>query len=65
MKPFWKSKTIWFNACMGIFTFVSMNMEQFKAGMTPEGFQILATVITLGNVILRAFTEQPVGTKHE
>lgn len=65
MKPFWKSKTVWFNV---ITTILALATELTNAtGLSTESMlKIYAAVISVGNIILRVFfTEQPIGTPDE
>lgn len=49
-KPFYKSKTLWFNAVTGI-------LAAFQA-VVPSEYVVLVNVV--GNILLRFVTTQPV-----
>ena len=57
-KSWFHSKTIWFNIVSGIVTVAAS--FQSESGMSPQTASILASVVTVGNVILRFITEKPI-----
>lgn len=62
MKPWYASKTVWFNV---ITTAVALATELSNAGFPTESIlKYYAAVITVGNIILRVFfTEKPIGSE--
>lgn len=56
-KPFWKSKTLWFNAVAGVVTVFWPEVSKF---LTPEQ---AGAIVIIGNAILRLVTVAPVGGK--
>lgn len=56
-KPWWESKTIWFNVLSGA---VDLAQTLGGVGVLPPG--VLPLVVAVGNVLLRIITSQPIGT---
>lgn len=57
-----KSKTLWFNAVMGLAAllgFVAEHSEEFRPLVPEEYFPVLMAVVTIGNFALRFATEKP------
>ncbi len=55
-KPFWKSKTLWFNVAAAAIVWICSDN-----GLTPEQLVAYATtIITAGNALLRLVTVEPV-----
>lgn len=61
-KAWYKSKMILFNILSGIVG-VGMALQSPEVGLNPQVVSILATVVTVGNVILRLVTNKPIGEK--
>jgi hypothetical protein len=60
-KPFWMSKTLWFNFLAGAATYLLNHSGAFSAlGLTPEW---QTTIILAVNVILRCVTNAPLTTR--
>ncbi len=60
MKSWFQSKTVWFNI---IVTVIALATELSNAQLPVSLLHVYATVITLGNIILRVFfTSQPIGS---
>ena len=57
IKPFWKSKTVLFNVIVGVIM-AAAGMPQ--VGASPE---LIAAIMGIGNLILRAVTKEPIGIK--
>ena len=57
IKPFWKSKMVLFNVIAAIVIYF-INLAE--VGAAPE---LIAGVVALVNVILRAITTEPIGIK--
>jgi len=56
VKPFWKSKTIWFNVLAVIVVIAGIvGFDEF----TPDP-QLLSLAAVIGNIILRFATGQPI-----
>lgn len=61
MKKWYQSKTVWFNV---IVTAIALATELSNAQLPVSLLKVYATVITLGNIILRVFfTEKPIGSE--
>lgn len=58
MKSIWQSKTFWFNLITGVLAIVSEVSNVFPISQHPK---LYATVISVGNIILRLITTQPIG----
>ena len=64
-KPWWKSKTIWFNALATIaggFEVVAQNLPVLQAVLPPGTGAALAVVVPVANVVLRAVTKSAIHT---
>jgi hypothetical protein len=57
VKPFWKSKTVLFNAIMAA---IMAGLGLPGVGASPE---LIGFVTAAGNFILRFLTKEPVGVK--
>ncbi len=55
-KPWWQSKTIWFNVITGV---VEIAQSLSGTGLVPPG--ILTVIVNMGNVLLRLITKSPIG----
>ena len=55
-KPWWRSKTIIFNA-ISVVIFSAQGM----AGVSYIPADVLLTIVAVGNAILRVITNQPIG----
>ncbi|WP_300067751.1 hypothetical protein [uncultured Ruegeria sp.] len=70
-KPWWLSKTIWFNSLMAMVTFaveILPLLDQFSAlGLSQEHEAVARTVLTVvvlvGNALLRTITERPLSIR--
>ena len=58
-KAFWKSKVLWFNVLAGALVVAGM---LGYAEFTPDA-DVLALVVAAMNLVLRLFTQQPVGLR--
>jgi len=54
-KPFYTSKTFWFNIAIGVFALVEKTVADL--GITDG---IIVTILTIGNLILRGVTKTAV-----
>lgn len=60
MKPFWRSKTLWFNALALALTVAgAFGFGDFRP--SPEVEAIALVIVTLINLVLRFATSQAVG----
>lgn len=59
-KPFWKSKTLWFNLLAGILMVVDQNAEFIQNLLGENAYAWLAAVVAGGNAFLRVITKAPV-----
>lgn len=62
-KPWWKSKTLWFNITVASLMAVEMNIPAFKQFLDPELYAYLLGGVNVVNVALRAVTRGPVTIK--
>ena len=60
MKPFWQSKTFWFNAIVLLVAVFEALGQLNLSWLNPE---IVVVVLTIGNVLLRFVTKEPVTLK--
>jgi hypothetical protein len=58
-KPFWKSKTLWFNLLSGLLLFLDQNSLTLQQHLGTNVAAWIAAVVTSGNAILRVVTNQP------
>jgi hypothetical protein len=58
-KPFWQSKTLWFNLIAAAFVFADQNMVMAQKLMGPEAYLYFMAVVTAGNAFLRVITAKP------
>lgn len=64
-KPWWKSKTIWFNALAtvaGGVEVVAQNLPVLQAVLPPGTGAALAVAVPVVNVVLRAVTKSAIHT---
>lgn len=59
-KPWWKSKTLWFNILVAALLAVEMNLPNLQDFIEPEQYAYLLGAVNLINVVLRAVTKAPV-----
>lgn len=59
-KPFWKSKTLWFNLLAGVLMLVDQNAEFLQNILGENAYAWVAAVVAAGNAFLRALTNKPV-----
>jgi len=62
-KPWWASKTLWFNLFVGVLLAVEMNFAALQDFIEPQTYAYLALIINVVNVALRAVTKSPVTLK--
>lgn len=53
MKPFWKSKTLWFNVLVALLATVESQVEMLKPFLGAEGYAALVLLVPAINVGLR------------
>jgi len=58
-KVWYKSKTIWFNAVLGAVIAFTQAIGH------PMGEEVIAAIVTIGNILLRVVTSAPVTAKKE
>lgn len=63
MKPWWKSKTLWFNALLSLLTVVEQYAAILKPALGESSTAILLFAATAGNAYLRAITTQAISVK--
>lgn len=59
-KPWWKSKTIWFNVIVILITALPGSLEHFRHLFSPSAYEVIVGVVALGNTVLRLMTAKPV-----
>ena len=59
-KPWYQSKTIWFNAAVVVFGALAANQEQLRPMLSAETYSVLGMVVGLVNTMLRLTTTQPI-----
>lgn len=57
-KPFWKSKTLWFNLIT-----IALGVVQVVTEVYPLPVEVLGLVNGVGNVLLRVVTSEPVSLR--
>lgn len=65
MKSMWKSKTVWFNLVAllpMVFDAVASSTALFQPIVPEKWWPVFLAVVTVGNLILRKVTSQPLGT---
>ena len=58
-KVWYKSKTIWFNALLGAVVAFTQAIGH------PLGEDVIAAIVTIGNILLRIITTEPVTATSE
>ena len=64
-KPFWQSRTLWFNLISVTLIFVETQLQVLKALVPPAAYPWLVLVLPLGNAWLRAVTDIALTTTKE
>lgn len=59
-KPWWKSKTMWFNILIAALLGVEMNIPNLQNFIEPEQYAYLLGAVNIINVVLRTVTKAPV-----
>ena len=62
-KPWWSSKTLWFNVVVAALLAVEMNFPSLQGFIEPQTYAYLAMLINAANVALRVVTKSPVTLK--
>ena len=62
MKPWYRSKTIWFNAIAAAFVALEAVFHLLQPLLGPVTYPVVLVVITVGNAFLRVITTQGIGT---
>ena len=58
-KPWWRSKTIWFNAiCTGLAA-AELSLGLLQALLPVNAYAVLSFVLVVGNTVLRSVTSAP------
>lgn len=61
MKPWYKSKTVWFNLVVSILAAAELNLKLMQPYIGVEFFQLISFVLIVGNAALRFISTQPIG----
>jgi hypothetical protein len=56
MKKWYQSKTLWFNALVGALLALEASLGQLTALIPANWYAILATILPVGNAILRVIS---------
>ncbi|PID48443.1 MAG: hypothetical protein CR991_11845 [Proteobacteria bacterium] len=59
-KPWYKSKTLWFNGIVTAMGFATTASPMFEPYMTPDTFGLLTAGVAFGNAVLRFVTHKPI-----
>ena len=62
-KPWWKSRTIWFNVASAALVAVEASLSVLQDALGPYAYVVVVGVVAGGNVILRTLTVQGVSRK--
>lgn len=62
-KPWYKSKTLWFNGLVTALGFATTATPVFEHYMTPDAFGLATAGVAFGNAALRFMTHRPVKAK--
>jgi hypothetical protein len=57
-KPYFKSKTLWFNLAVSLLTAISSHTELLRSYMSDGGFMVVLMLVSAGNTYLRCITTQ-------
>lgn len=60
-KPFWRSKTLWFNALVALGAAVESQVGMLKAYVGPEGYVAMVMLIPAVNTMLRIISKEELG----
>jgi len=56
MKPWYKSKTIWFNTVMAALTVVASSLDMFQSSLSPTTYAAISMFVGVANVALRTIS---------
>ena len=57
-KPWYESKTMWFNLISGALVLAGALVPGLRAFISPEGYEIITAAVVFGNAVLRSVTSQ-------
>jgi hypothetical protein len=57
-KPWWKSKTLWFNAACAALGVAEAQLQLLKPLLGDQAYPILLYAVMVGNAVLRIVTTQ-------
>lgn len=61
MKPWWQSRTLWFNALLAMATVFEANVALLRESLGPQAYLGALTLAAGVNAFLRLVTSQPIG----
>ena len=59
-KPWWASRTVWFNVIAGALLALEMNLPSLQGTIDAGTYAYLLVTVNIVNVILRTITKAPV-----
>lgn len=59
-KPWWRSKTMWFNMAVAALIALEMNLPGLQGFIEPQTYAYVLMGVNIVNVVLRAVTKAPV-----
>lgn len=65
MKPWYHSKTIWFNILAGLASIAAPLLEPVRPYLSAQTYMLFMSVIAIANVFLRVITTQGLKTNKE
>jgi len=60
-KPWWKSKTIWFNVIVAALAAAEASAAVLRPMLGEQTYPVLLFTLTMGNAALRVITTQGIG----
>jgi hypothetical protein len=60
MKPWWKSKTVWFNVLMAVLAGAEGSLNVFQPLLPVNVWPVFVAVVTCLNLVLRAVSTQTI-----
>lgn len=64
-KPFYASKTLWFNFILGVLFWAEVNLQLLGGWLPVDVIKVLSIVLPVGNLYLRLITKDQITLKNE